>query len=204
MLQGTLFCKAHQNCEGSPLSGWEPRINIELFNSPEVRESHNCYSFATNAYDPSLLHQCDGKPGCEPRFHQPGGTKDKANILRNAAARNCKTVEDLVGLDIPDVKRTSFKARCPVGTSKIAMVSVRGDVYHFYAQYPREGQRPYVNWLHKDGGNTVKEKDAEGNPIFNPEFASRDYRPASFLNYEDFCGFYCVPRNRKIQLARDD
>jgi hypothetical protein len=37
----------------------------------------------------------------------------------------------------------------------------------------------------------------------DPEFASRDYRPKSFLNYEDFCGFYCMPRNRPIKLKRD-
>ena len=38
----------------------------------------------------------------------------------------------------------------------------------------------------------------------NFDIIARDYRPQSFLNYKDFCGFYCMPRNHPIQLKRDD
>lgn len=196
----TLFCNKHQTCQGSPLSGSEPRLNTEVYNNPAVVESHNCYWFATspNDYDPNQLGQCTGNPKCAPRFHQPGGTKGEAKVLRNSAGRRCKVVERLVNMDIPDLKPSSFKARCPVGSSKIAMVTHPGEDYHFYVEGP-DGM-----WLHKDGANSVKNYDAEGRPIFNPEFASRDYRPKSFLNYKDFCGFYCIPRGRRISLKRDE
>jgi hypothetical protein len=59
--------------------------------------------------DADQIHQCDGKPGCETRFHQPGGTKGKAGLLQAAAGRTCQTVEDLMFLDIPDLKKSSFK-----------------------------------------------------------------------------------------------
>ena len=99
--------------------------------------------------------------------------------------------------DIPDIKRTTFKARCPAGTSKIGLVVDPGDDYHFYRQ-DRDGM-----WSHKDGRNKVKRYDAEKVPIWNPQTAARDNRPSgSDLNYTDFCGFYCVPRRRTLRLAR--
>jgi len=99
--------------------------------------------------------------------------------------------------DVPAIKRTTFKARCPAGKSKIALVVHPGEDYHFYREDP-DGY-----WSHKDGSNEVKRFDAEGKPIVNPETAARDYRPrGSFLNYKDFCGFYCVPRNEQVHLAR--
>ena len=77
------------------------------------------------------------------------------------------------------------------------MVVHPGQDYHFLRQ-DSDGW-----WSHKDGGNKVKRFDADGLPIWNPETASRDYRPnGSYLNYSDFCGFYCVPRNKSIKLSR--
>ena len=69
--------------------------------------------------------------------------------------------------------------------------------YHFYRQDP-DGF-----WSHKDGSNPVKRFDAEGKLIWNPQTAARNYRPkGSFLNYKDFCGFWCAPRRKTIKLAR--
>ncbi len=102
-------------------------------------------------------------------------------------------------LDVPELRRTTFKARCPPDMSKIAMVVDPGEDYHFYRQ-DSDGL-----WSHKDGANKVKRFDAEGQPIINPRTAARDYRPrGSFLNYTDFCGFYCAPRRKRIKLARDE
>lgn len=108
-------------------------------------------------------------------------------------------------LDIPDLKPSSFSVKCPAGSSKIALVVDRGEDYHYYkhvTKHTRKGKKGV--WLHKDGSNPAKDYDADGLPIVDPEFASRDYRPRSFLNYEDFCGFYCMPRSRQIRLKRDD
>ena len=182
----------------SPLSSWEPRLEPDRYNkNPVVQDTHNCWDYSMDIVDPDQLKQCDGKgPDCEPLFHQPGGTKGHSNQLQTAEARTCKVVSSLMTEDVPDLKRTTFKSRCPVGSSKIALVVHPGEDYHFYRQDP-DGY-----WSHKDGANPVKRFDAEGKPIWNPQTAARDYRPrGSFLNYTDFCGFWCAPRRKTIKLA---
>jgi len=150
-----------------------------------------------NVIDPTQLNQCKGKIGCEPRFHQPGGTKGLSKALLEAKGRTCKSVDYLMRQDVPDIDRSTFKAQCPSDKSKIALVVHPGEDYHFYRQ-DADGW-----WSHKDGANKVKRFDAEGQPIWNPKTAARDYRPrGSFLNYKDFCGFYCAPRRKTIRLAR--
>jgi hypothetical protein len=147
--------------------------------------------------DPTQLTQCQNKQGCEPRFHQPGGTKGLSKLLQETRGRTCNVVKYLMRQDVPELRRTTFKKRCPVGTSKIALVVHPGEDYHFYRQ-DADGW-----WSHKDGANKVKRYDAEGKQIWNPKTAARDYRPTnSFLNYSDFCGFYCAPRRKTIKLAR--
>jgi hypothetical protein len=151
-----------------------------------------------NVVDPQQLTQCKaGNTTCEPRFHQPGGTKGLSKLLQEARGRTCKVVDYLMRKDVPELKRTTFKARCPRDKSKIALVVHPGEDYHFYRQ-DSDGW-----WSHKDGANKVKRFDADGKPIWNPKTAARDYRPnGSFLNYTDFCGFYCAPRRKTIKLAR--
>jgi hypothetical protein len=134
-------------------------------------------------------------------YHQPGGTKGLSVKLRDAKGRTCKVVDYLMRQDVPDLKPTTFHDRCPTGTSKIALVVDPGEDYHFFRQSRLADGR--VIWEHKDGANKVKDFDAEGQPIVNPQTAARDYRPrGSFLNYTDFCGFYCAPRNHPIRLAQ--
>jgi hypothetical protein len=152
--------------------------------------------------DPAQIHQCDGKgDDCELMYHQPGGTKGLSATLREAKGRTCRVVDYLMRQDVPGLQRTTFKDRCPTGTSKIALVVDPGEDYHYFRQSRLKDGR--VIWEHKDGANKVKDFDAEGQPIVNPQTAARDYRPnGSFLNYTDFCGFYCAPRDHPIQLAQ--
>jgi len=178
--------------------------NLDRYNKdPKITETHNCYTFAADIIDMDQVHQCDGKPSCNTRFHQPGGTKGKANLLHSASGRTCKTVESLMSLDIPELTKSSFHSRCPVGSSKIALAVHPGEDYHYY-KHVRKSKKNNGVWLHKDGSNPAKNFDADGNEIFDPEYAARDYRPRSFLNYKDFCGYYCMPRNYPIRLQRDD
>ena len=196
----TVFCKHHSHsCEGSPMSGDEPVYNPMLFNNnPFIQHAHNCWAYGMDVLDPRQLLQCINSKGldCDPRFHQPGGTKGISNLLQKAKGRTCKTVDYLMRQDVPGLTPSTFSAKCPVGKSKIAMVVHPGEDYHFYRQ-DSDGW-----WSHKDGGNKVKRFDADGKPIWNPQTASRDYRPKSYLNYKDFCGFYCAPRRQTIKLAR--
>jgi hypothetical protein len=150
-----------------------------------------------NVMDPKQLTQCAGKKECDPSFHQPGGTKGLSKLLTRKNGRTCKVVERLMRADVPEITSTTFSARCPAGTSKIALVAHKGEDYHYYRENPDK------TWSHKDGANKVKNYDAEGKRIWNPETAARNYRPnGSTLNYKDFCGFYCVPRRKTITLDR--
>lgn len=197
--RGGLYCSKHQSCQMSPLSAAEPPFNPDRYNSdPMVQETHNCWSYSMDVLDPDQLTQCANKPTtCQLRYHQPGGTKGLSKLLGEAKGRSCATVERLMRADVPEIQPTTFGARCPADTSKIALVVHPGEDYHFYREDP-DGF-----WSHKDGANKVKRYDAEGKPIVNPQTAARDYRPrGSFLNYKDFCGFYCVPRRKTIRLAR--
>ena len=163
-----------------------------------VQETHNCWAYSMDVLDPAQLTQCLNKPkGCQLLYHQPGGTKGMSSELSQARGRSCKVVDRLMRTDVPELQPTTFEAKCPTGSSKIALVVHPGEDYHFY----REDTDGW--WSHKDGANKVKRFDAEGQPIWNPQTAARDYRPkGSFLNYKDFCGFYCAPRRKTIRLAR--
>lgn len=201
-INGSLFCTAHlhSGCAGSPLSGSEPNYDADKYNNnKQIQLNHNCYDYSMRVIDPKQLVQCRGRSRsrCRPGFHQPGGTHGLSSILQQENGRSCKVVDYLMRKDIPDLEPTTFTAKCPVGKSKIALVVHPGEDYHFYSQN-KDGM-----WTHKDGGNPVKWFDAEHMAIWNPETAARDYRPkGSYLNYTDFCGFYCAPRNREIHLSR--
>ena len=150
-----------------------------------------------HVYDPEGERLCEKYGNCRDLFHQPGAKTGKRNALNREERRSCAVVEELMMGDIPGVKKTTFTKKCPKGFSKAAGVVDRGTDYHWYRQ-DRDGM-----WSHKDGSNKVKRYDALKRPIVNPELASRNYRwQGSNLNYEDFCGFYCVPRDKPIVLGR--
>lgn len=199
-VEGTLFCGQHQNCRGSPLSGYEPRYDPGRYNNdPAVYKSHNCYSYGMNVIDMSLVNFCRKNNGenCRSHFHQPGALNGDRFALNTVSRRTCPVVEKLMKADVPQISKTQFYGTCPKGMSKIALVVDKGEDYHYYRQ-DADGM-----WSHKDGSNKVKRYDAAKEPIFNPETASRNYTPqGSDLNYEDFCGFYCVPRETTVRLGQ--
>ena len=196
-LNGSLFCGQHQACPAAPLSGSEPLRDVKLYNKASVRKCHNCYSYAMHVYDPKGEELCRKHGSCRNYFHQPGAKTGHRNDLNKVERRSCPVVEKLMMGDVPEVTKSTFPERCPVGMSKIAAVVDPGKDYHWYRQ-DRNGL-----WSHKDGSNKVKTFDALKRPIFNPELASRDYRwQGSDLDYEDFCGFYCVPRDHPVVLGR--
>lgn len=197
-LPNSLFCMKHRNCRQSPTSNSEPVYNPDRYNKdPKIQGVHNCWSYGMDVVDPTQLNQCAGAGECEIQFHQPGGTKGKSKILTEARGRTCKTVDKLIRADVPELRRTTFRKRCKKGTSKIALVTHKGEDYHFYRQ-DSDGM-----WSHKPGSKKVERIDAEGRPIWDPKTAARNYRQSgSILHYKDFCGYYCVPRRRTIKLSR--
>lgn len=199
-VEGSLFCKQHPYCPVAPTNGYEPAYEPKTWNDdPAIFKSMNCYAYAMNYRNPKLIGMCRQNNGsdCRKFFPQPGALNGDRYALNTIDRRNCKVVEKLMMADVPDIEKSNYFDKCPAGKSKIAMVVHEKQDYHFYRQNP-DG-----TWSHKDGSNKVKDFDALKRKIFNPESAARDYRwQGSDLNYRDFCGFYCAPRDREILLGQ--
>jgi hypothetical protein len=97
--------------------------------------------------------------------------------------------------DVTGSSLTTFEAKCPAGTRKIAMVADENEDYHLYRQDSNK------KWSHKPGATDVISYDATGRPIYDPELASR-YYPKSGLHYDQFCGYLCIPATKKHKLRR--
>lgn len=199
--KNSLYCANHKACPLSPMSSAEPPYNPGRYNNdPSIYKSHNCYSYSMDVIDNKLVMKCrrnTKKNTCRQSFHQPGALHGDRYSLNAEKRRTCPIVEKLMISDVPDTNKVDFYDRCPAGKSKIALVVDPGEDYHFYRQ-DKNGL-----WSHKDGSNKAKRYDAFKHAIANPELASRDYRSqGSDLNYEDFCGFYCVPRANTIRLGQ--
>ena len=199
-IEGSLYCEQHPNCPLAPINGDEPPYDTEKWNNdPAVYKSMNCYAYFADAIDDKLVIECrkKGHKNCRQYFPQPGALNGERNALNAIERRNCKTVESLMMADVPNIQKSSFYETCPRGMSKGALVSHKGEDYHFYRQNP-DGY-----WSHKDGSNKIKDFDALKRKIANPQLAARDYRwQGSDLNYADFCGFYCVPRDQQVVLGQ--
>jgi len=200
VVNNTIFCAEHQNCQGSPLSGAEPRYDPGRYNNDfAVYKSHNCYSYGMNVIDIDLVKNCRKNKGkdCRKHFHQPGALNGDRYALNTVERRTCPNVVRLMKSDVPNITDTTFLGQCPANTSKIALVVDKGEDYHFY-RLDSDGW-----WSHKDGSNKVKRYDAQKQPIFNPGNAARDYtQQGSDINYEDVCGYYCVPRATTVRLGQ--
>jgi hypothetical protein len=196
----SLFCKEHQNCTGSPLSGVEPSYIANKLNELyRYVKTHNCMSYALrgNFMNDDIMAQCASDNDCDSvNFEQPGAASEKRNAMRNEGLRTCPVVKELVKADVGvlDFKPTSFCEECPDGYSKVALVVDKGTDYHWYRQ-DNNGM-----WSHKDGSNPVKDFDSFKRKIFNPKQAGRDY--GEDLNYEQFCGFFCVNREKEPNLGQ--
>ena len=200
-LNESLYCENHQNCALGTTNGFEKQYCPGCYNNdPSIYKSHNCYSYAMGVIDKKLVEKCrktTQKNTCRKSFHQPGALNGDRYTLNAQDRRTCPVVEKLMLSDVPEIRKSSFDQKCPPAMSKIALVVDPGEDYHYYTQ-DADGY-----WSHKDGSNKVKRYDALKRPIANPQYAARDYRwQNSDLNYEDFCGFYCVPRREEVHLGQ--
>ena len=84
--------------------------------------------------------------------------------------------------------------RCPKEFYKGALVVAPNRDYHYY-RLNDDGI-----WTHKPGYKPSTNVNSENKPIHDPEEASRDY--GGTLNYKDFCGYLCVPRDRKKKTMK--
>jgi hypothetical protein len=196
-LKDSPFCIRHQEmCTRiSPLSGYEPLYEPKRWNNKkELRETHNCFAYAMNVHDPKQVRACRLVKNCNVPFHQPGSASGHPRFR----TRKFKTCPDMVARllgDNPSMKMTTFTGKCPPHTSKIALVVDPDEDYHFFRQ-DSNGL-----WSHKPGGTAVTNLDANDKLIYDPQIASRNYTESgSKLNYDTFCAYMCVPRDRPLHL----
>jgi hypothetical protein len=193
-LENSPFCAVHiKFCpRRSPLSGYEPEFNPDLYNKHKgVKEALNCFAYA---FDYRRLPKNCTKDSCPVSFPQPG----RASGYPKWSKVNGKRCPDLTARlfgDVPDLKMSSFEGRCPKKYSKIALVVDEDEDYHFYRQ-DSNGQ-----WSHKPGATSVTHLDATKRPIYDPQLASRQY-PDSGLHYDQFCGYLCAPKTRRLRFKR--
>ena len=197
-LKGQAFCQAHlHSCPvASPLSGWEPEYDPELWNNNKAfKGSHNCYSYAMNVYDPKQVEKCKRTKNCNVPYHLPGAASGYEKFS-NDRPKVCPNMLSRLFGDNSSIVLSDFQSKCPNGYSKISLIIDENEDYHFL----RQDSNAY--WSHKPGGNRVTPLDAFDHPIWNPKLANYNYvlRKDSSLNYDVFCSFLCVPRNRPLYL----
>ena len=124
---------------------------------------------------------------------QPGHYRE--NIIVNLENTTCPKMIERIHLDnpsilLPDI--VDFKTKCPKNYYKGALSVDPKNQYHFYRQ-DRNGY-----WSHKDGGTATTNLDASGKLIINPENCDRNYKNNKKpINYNEFCGYFCIPNNLK-------
>jgi hypothetical protein len=158
-----------------------------------VRLSHNCLMYALGHLDPKAVQTCNkSRKNCRDRFRQPGNVTRARNGLSKDTRLTCDQVEKMFMDDYPFVKKSSFYKPCPPGYRKIAgIVDAKND--HHWLKLHKDRK-----WSHKSGELEVTRLDARKQEIFFPRPGAADFNyekqnKNSNLNYEDFCGFYCVP-----------
>jgi hypothetical protein len=147
-----------------------------------------------NVHDPKQLEACFQNKECNVPFHQPGSASGHPRFSAQAKKTCSDMIARLLG-DNPTMRLTTFSEKCPARTSKIAIVVDSDEDYHFYRQ-DKNGM-----WSHKPGGTPVTDKDADDRPIYDPKLCNRNYdERGSKLNYDIFCSYLCVPRDRPLFL----
>jgi hypothetical protein len=152
-----------------------------------VRESHNCYSYFLNLKSNGAYELCktelNNNDYC--KRSQPGYASGHPRLKTDDF--NCPNIMKRTLDDNKYIFKIDKKKTCPTGYYKGALVVAPRRDYHYYRQND-DG-----SWLHKPGYKPVQHADSNGNIITDPETAARDY--GGTLNYTDFCGFLCVPRD---------
>jgi hypothetical protein len=103
---------------------------------------------------------------------------------------SCPTIMQRTLDDNKYIFKTTKQSTCPSDYYKGALVVAPRRDYHYY----RQNDDTHF-WDHKPGYKPSTMYDACGNIILDPEKAVRNY--GGTLNYSDFCGYTCIPRDPK-------
>jgi hypothetical protein len=197
VLENMPFCSVHKdNCQRtSPLNGYEPDYDPAYWNDNyKIKETHNCFAYAYNVVDPKQLEKCKDK-NCDIPFPQPGMASGHEKF-KSGKPKTCPNMAARLFGDNSNVKMSTFTEKCPVGTSKIALIVDEDEDYHFLRQ-DSNGM-----WSHKPGARKVSNIDASGKKIYDPALADYNYKKNEngYLNYDNFCAYMCVPRITPVRI----
>lgn len=203
-LPGKAFCASHmKSCpRRAPLSGSEPKYEPDRWNAEDaVRLTHNCFSYAYNIMDPKQIEGCKKDPKCDLPFHQPGSESGYPRF-NNTDPKTCPNmIARLMGDNPKRILPSAFELKCPRGTSKIALVVDEDQDYHFLRQdAPKPGSKVGM-FSQKSGAMPVTNLDAKGHEIFDVALADHNFdnrRRKDPLNYDRFCGYFCIPRHEPL------
>lgn len=203
VVTGTPFCRQHllKGCgRASPLSGSEPEYAPDTYNNDSsIRHSHNCFAYAFGVIDPKQKEACAKSKDCDVSFHSPG-IKSGFQRLQGKDGKTCSDTMARTLADSDGGYPIGFTGKCRRGFSKIATVVDPTADFHYYRQ-DENGM-----WSHKPGAMPVTNKDSVGNPVYDPALAGRYYPRekgdnSHELNYTGFCGYYCIPREKKLTIS---
>lgn len=192
-LPNSPFCEAHDagRCPVTPqLSGSEPGPELDIYNqNKNIHDSHNCLAYALRALFKGA------KP--DDPFPQPGVFSGYLDFRKTRRKTCPDMIARLLG-DMPSIRPSDFTSRCPNNFSKVAIaIDAKSADYHLWRQV-KDGY-----YYHKPGSTDVVKVDANGRLIFRPDLASRNYtKKGGHLNYNRFCGYFCVPRSRRPRISR--
>lgn len=192
-LEDSAFCEKHQEkCERiSPMTGWEPQYFPKFWNLRAVRLTHNCMAYALQIIDMKQIMKCFKDTNCDEPFHQPGLAAGYSGF-KSDSPKTCPEITARMLGDNPSIRPITFEEKCPPMTSKIFLVVDEDEDYHFGLQN-KDGW-----WSQKGGAKPVTNLDAGGHPVWDPSLADNNWTNAQGpLNYDVFCGFFCVPRREK-------
>jgi hypothetical protein len=149
-----------------------------------------------NSIDPNLVKECKDTRDCNVGFHQPGYAAGFGKFS-DQKEKGCGDMVSRLWGDNPQIRASSFNEKCPMGTSKIALIVDPERDYHFLREDP-DGY-----WSHKPGALPVKRTDASDRPIIRPDRALFLYKESKDpLMYTDFCGYFCVPRGKPLHMSK--
>lgn len=182
----------------SPTTGNEPKLNLDAWNNiSNLKNSHNCFSYAMNTIDRALMKRCNETESCDVGFSQPGYASGHGEFS-DSHQKGCSDMVSRLWGDNPDIRPISFSKKCPYTTSKIALIVDPDRDYHFL----RQDSNGY--WSHKPGSMKVTTLDSSDRPIVRPDLSLFIYKKHKEpLEYTKFCGYYCVPRDKPLYVSSE-
>ena len=165
------------------ISAKDDSFNKDLY----LRESHNCYSYFLNLKSKEAYDLCKKNYKTEKmcRRSQPGYASHHPTLKTEDF--NCPNIMKRTLSDNPYIFQSSKDFDCGPDYYKGALVVAPKRDYHYYRLNDEK------IWSHKPGYKPSTYIDAKQQIITDPEKADRNY--GDTLNYKDFCGYMCIPKN---------